>query len=403
MMNISKLRERMEREGLDALIAASPENFYYSTGHPSFLLYTARIAGAALAVIPRSENIEPVVVISEFEVANFQTKSDIKEIVTYPMWIHIEDLREVSSPKEMAHLEPPPAKAETVDLYGNFEKLASAVRKMGLEKSVIGVEYFFFQQMSWSMLTSLLPEAEFADAMSLFYECRSVKSAKEIDYLREAARFAEAGLEASAREIRAGVTEKELASAYRTAVAAEHCSRGARHCIISIGERFSPSYLPREHLAGAGDLVKYDVGADCGGYGSDMGRTFVVGKPGALQESIHAALLAGHDAALGAMGPGVKMSDVFQVGQETVRANGIPSYTRGHIGHSVGLDEKIEEPPNFSAHEDRLLEPGMVLCVEMPYYAYGVGAFQIEDMVLVTEGGCEKLTELSRELIRVDG
>ena len=67
------------------------------------------------------------------------------------------------------------------------------------------------------------------------------------------------------------------------------------------------------------------------------------------------------------------------------------------------MPDTTEEPPNFSAHEDRLLEPGMVLFVEIPYYAYGVGAFQVEDMVLVTEGGYEKLTGLSRELICVDG
>ena len=400
MTNISKLRECMERQGLDAVIAASPENFYYSTGYPSFLLYTARIAGAALAVIPRSESLEPAVVISEFESGNFVARSDIKEISAYPMWIHIEDLRGVSSPQQMADLKAPPARGETVDLMGNFEMLAAAVKKMGLDRSVIGVEYFFFQQMSWSMLTSLLPEAEFADAMSLFYQCRSVKSEREIEYLRAAASFAEAGLAASSEKIKEGVTEKQLATAYRQAAAAQDGSRGARHCIISVGEQFSPSYIPRENPAEHGDLVRYDVGADCCGYGSDIGRTFIVGKPSVLQELIYAALRAGHDAALDAIGPGVKMSEVFRVGQDTVRKSGIPNYTRGHVGHSVGLDEKIEEPPNLSPHEDRALEPGMVLCVEMPYYAYGVGAFQIEDMVLVTETGCEKLTFLGRELIR---
>jgi len=225
-----------------------------------------------------------------------------------------------------------------------------------------------------------------------------VKSPQEIESLRSAARFAEIGLSASAREIRVGVTESRLASAYRTAVAAEDGCRGARHCIISVGEDFSPSCIPRTNPARAGDLVRYDVGADCAGYGSDIGRTFVAGKATSLQEKIYAALRAGHDAALDAIGPGVKMSEVFNVGQETVRASGIPNYTRGHIGHSVGLDDRIEEPPLLSAHEGRSLEPGMVLCVEMPYYAYGAGAFQVEDMVVITETGYEKLTSLGREL-----
>jgi len=401
MTNIRKLRDAMERQGLDAIVAASPENFYYSTGHPSFLLYTARIAGVALAVIPRSESIEPVAMISEFELGSFAANSSIEEVVTYPMWVHIEDLRQISSPSELANLKPAPPKGETIDLMGNFERLAAVIEKMGLHKSTIGVEYFFFQQMSWSMLTSMLPEAEFSDAMGLFYQCRSVKSPREIEYLRAAARFAEAGLAASAKEIREGVTETRLATAYRAETAAREGSRGARHCIISVGEQFSPSYIPRENPARPGDLIRYDVGADCAGYGSDIGRTFVVGKPSALQERIYSALRAGHDAALDAVAPGVKMSEIFAIGQETVRASGLPSYTRGHIGHSVGLDDRIEEPPNISPHEARPLEAGMVLCVEMPYYAHGVGAFQLEDMVVVTETGCEKLTSLDRDLVGV--
>jgi Xaa-Pro aminopeptidase len=95
------------------------------------------------------------------------------------------------------------------------------------------------------------------------------------------------------------------------------------------------------------------------------------------------------------------MSEVFQAGQEAVRANGIANYTRGHIGHSVGLDERIEEAPNLAPMEHRPLEPGMVLCVEMPYYAYGVGALQVEDMVVITDTGYEKLTSLGRELVCV--
>jgi Xaa-Pro aminopeptidase len=399
-MSMEKLRERMGEQGLDAIVAASPENFHYATGYPSFILHTGRVAGLAFAVIPRSEELEPVAIINEFEIEGFRGHSRIEKVVTYPMWVHIEDLRGASSPGALAGLGMPPEKGESVDLAGNFGMLAAALREMELDEAVIGVESLFIQQLPWSLMKSSLPKAELIDATGVFYQCRSVKSAEEIERLRLAARVAEAGITASARLIREGVTERDLAAAYRAAVAAEEGCRGARHCIITVGERFSPSYLPRGTPAAIGDLIKYDVGADCGGYGSDVGRTFVVGRASALQDKIYAALLAGHDAALGTIAPGVEMSEVFRAGQEAVRANGVPNYTRGHIGHSVGLDERIEEPPNLAPMEHRPLEPGMVLCVEMPYYAYGVGALQLEDMVVVTDTGYEKLTSLSRELVR---
>jgi len=392
----------MEERKLDAVIAASPENFYYCTHYPSFILYTARVAGLALAIIPRSESIDPVVIINEFEADNFLRNSPIEEVVTYPMWIHIEDLRQVTSPQELARLEMPPHKGESVDLAGNFEKLAAILQKMNLHRAEIGIEYLFFQQISWSLLTSSLPEAQFSDAASLFYECRCIKTPEEVECLRWAVQAAEVGVAASSREIREGATERHLASAYRMAVAREKKARGARHCIITVGEQFAPSYIPRENPARPGDLIKYDVGADCRGYGSDIGRTFVLGRPSALQETIYSALLSGHDGALSLIEPGVKMSDVFHAAQNAVRVNGIPNYTRGHVGHSVGLDERIEEPPFLSPQEDRMLSSGMVLCVEMPYYAYGVGAFQIEDMVVVTDTGHERLTTLNRRLVSVD-
>ncbi len=400
-MSMEKLRERMGELGLDAIVAASPENFYYATGYPSFILYTGRVAGLAFAVIPRSEELEPVAIINEFEIEGFRQHSRIENVVTYPMWVHIEDLRGASSPEALAELGMPPEKGESVDLPGNFRMLAAALREMSLDKGVIGVESLFIQRLPWALLESSLPEAELTDATGLFYECRSIKSPEEIERLRLAARVAEIGITASAGLIREGVTERDLAAAYRSAVAAEEGCRGARHCIITVGEQFYPSFIQREAPAEAGDLIKYDVGADCGGYGSDIGRTFVVGRASALQEKIYAALRAGHDAALGAIAPGVKMSEVFSAGQEAVRANGIPNYTRGHIGHSVGLDDRIEEAPNFAPMEHRPLQPGMVLCVEMPYYAYGVGALQLEDMVVITDTGYEKLTSLCRDLVCV--
>jgi Xaa-Pro aminopeptidase len=68
------------------------------------------------------------------------------------------------------------------------------------------------------------------------------------------------------------------------------------------------------------------------------------------------------------------------------------------LGHSVGLD-RLEERPMISAGETRVLEPNMVLAIELPWYIDGVGGFQCEDIVRVTENGCESFNETTRELV----
>ena len=95
------------------------------------------------------------------------------------------------------------------------------------------------------------------------------------------------------------------------------------------------------------------------------------------------------------------MSELFRVAQEEVRAHGFPNYTRGHFGHSIGLDSWVEEPPSLSAHETTVLEPGMVLAVETPYYGVSVGSFCIEDMVLMTDDGCENFNTLPYDLVEL--
>jgi Xaa-Pro dipeptidase len=89
---------------------------------------------------------------------------------------------------------------------------------------------------------------------------------------------------------------------------------------------------------------------------------------------------------------------VWAIGTERMRTAGFASYSRGHLGHSVGLAHNYEEPPFIAADEARPLAPGMVVSVELPYYLLGVGSFQMERMVLIGAAGAEALDRLAFEL-----
>ena len=94
------------------------------------------------------------------------------------------------------------------------------------------------------------------------------------------------------------------------------------------------------------------------------------------------------------------MREVYTAALQSVRENGLPNYSRGHFGHSIGMDDQVEEPP-FIGPNNSVLEPGMVICLEVPYYPADVGGFNIEDVILITDDGCEVLTKSPRDLRQV--
>ena len=92
------------------------------------------------------------------------------------------------------------------------------------------------------------------------------------------------------------------------------------------------------------------------------------------------------------------LREVFSAAVGHVRANGYPRYSRGHVGHSVGIDTFHEEPPYISGETAAVAEEGMVLAVEVPSYTPDVGAIMIEDMVVVQKDGVRSLHTLPRSL-----
>ena len=121
-----------------------------------------------------------------------------------------------------------------------------------------------------------------------------------------------------------------------------------RFMYVSVGPLFAPTVSPYDANIQEGDLVKYDGALVVRGYGADAAWTFIAGEPSPDQERVNHALLAGHRAAVEMMGPGVIPKDVFNRAMEVVRTEGLPKYRHGHVGHSVGLDQTIEEPPPYA-------------------------------------------------------
>jgi len=236
---------------------------------------------------------------------------------------------------------------------------------------------------------------EIVDVTDWLQELRSVKSPVEVTKIREAVRLAEAGIDAAIAMAGVGVTEIELATAVASTMAAGGGVPG--FMVVTSGPRSALSDArPTDRRLIRGDLLRFDVGCTVDGYWSDIGRTAVVGEPDDRQAAYYAAILAGEEAQLQAARAGVTAGELFDIAVVRVEECGIVPYRRHHCGHAIGIE--IYEHPIVSPGNSTVLKPGMVFCLETPYYEIGWGGMMVEDAILVADDGCDVLSTSERGL-----
>jgi Xaa-Pro aminopeptidase len=246
-------------------------------------------------------------------------------------------------------------------------------------------------------LRQRLTNVEWVEAGAVFDDLRAIKDADEIAHLRLAAELTETGIAGARDALRPGLGAIGVSAAYQRAIweraASDRRFAALRQVegLVSVGDGAAPTTV------GPGQTVKLDMQVDVGGYHSDVGRTYAL-EPTPEQQAVYDALRDALAAVIAALGPGVPMRDIWAIGTERMRAAGFANYSRGHLGHSVGLAHNYEEPPFIAADEARPFAPGMVVSVEMPYYLLGVGSFQMERMVRVGASEVEVLDRLPFQL-----
>ena len=146
-------------------------------------------------------------------------------------------------------------------------------------------------------------------------------------------------------------------------------------------------------------LVVVDAGCVLDGYCSDCTRTFAVGEISERLSEIYALCLEAQLAGLEAVAPGVRGHDADAAARSLIDDAGLGKAFGHGLGHGVGV--QIHEAPSLRIDSTDVLEPGNVVSVEPGIYLPGEGGVRIEDLVLVTEDGRERLTQFSKELITV--
>lgn len=229
---------------------------------------------------------------------------------------------------------------------------------------------------------------------------RQIKSEAEISLLRAAEHIGDLAFRDMLDILRPGMTELEVAAELEYRLKRHGAEGLSFETIAASGKNSSmPHAVPTDKKLEPGDYLTMDFGCIYHGYCSDMTRTVCMGKAGEEQKRIYQIVKEAQQAVLDQVKEGLICKDVDAIARNMIRDAGYGEYFGHGLGHSVGL--YIHESPAFNTRDQSVLRAGMVITDEPGIYLPGKFGVRIEDMILITEDGCENLASSPKELIEL--
>ena len=263
----------------------------------------------------------------------------------------------------------------------------------------VGIEAESMTVASHRRLRSLLPaRVRLKPAGQLVEALRMVKDADEIQRIRDAVLLGSSLFDTAVATIRPGVPEVAVAAEMEYAARRAGADAMSFETIIASGTRSAlPHGRASDQVIPPGAFVVCDFGVILSGYCSDMTRTVWVGRPDEEARRAYESVRAAQQAAIDAVAAGVSVGEVDQAARKLLKKDKLSSFFTHSTGHGVGLE--IHEPPRVAAGQEEVLQPGMVITIEPGVYLPGKWGLRIEDMVVVTDKGCDVLTPTTKELV----
>ncbi len=249
-------------------------------------------------------------------------------------------------------------------------------------------------------LGAALDPAELVPAGPTMSELRAIKDPEEIERLRAAAAAADRAMLAVTEEGLSGRTEAEVSRHIRDLLIAEGHDDAGFAIVASGPNSASPHHGPGSRTIGAGDAVVLDIGGTKAGYASDTSRTAFVGEPPADFLSLFAVLREAQAAACAAVRPGAPAAEIDAVARDIITDAGYGEAFLHRTGHGIGME--THEEPYIVASNPEPLVAGNAFSVEPGIYVRETWGARIEDIVVCTDAGGERLNTTSTELYLVD-
>lgn len=226
---------------------------------------------------------------------------------------------------------------------------------------------------------------------------RGVKDAEEQKKMCVASQINDAAMAQFKTLIHAGVSEKEVADKMLQIYLDLGADGFSFEPIVSFGANAAdPHHMPDDTILKEGDCVLFDVGCIKDDYCSDMTRTFYYKFVSDTCREIYETTRAANAVAEAMIRPGVLLRDIDAAARDLITAQGYGENFTHRLGHFIGLDE--HEYGDVSSVSSWMAQPGMIFSIEPGIYLSRNTGVRVEDLVLVTENGCEVLNKYSKEL-----
>ncbi len=361
---IARAQTALAAAGLDVLVVAPGSDLRYLTGY-----HAVPLERLTALVLPVDGN--PVLVVPALEAPEAER-----------------------SPAALAGMEIR-THGETDDAYEIAIASVRDVRRVGVDDHMWAVRMLAFE--------AALPEAEFSVAGRVLSDLRMRKGSDEVAALRQAAAAIDRVHARMGEFLRVGRTERQVGTLIGEAILDEGHDRVDFVIVGSGPNGASPHHAVSDRVIQAGDSVVVDIGGTTGqGYCSDSTRTYVVGQdPSPDVTDYFDVLLSAQRAQCDFARPGVSAESVDRVGRRIIDAAGYGDSFIHRTGHGIGLE--THEEPYIVEGNDLLLEPRMAFSIEPGIYLPGRHGARIEDIVVTTSTGLERLNQTSRALTVVPG
>lgn len=350
-MRLTKLRDAMRKDNLQAMLVTSDFNRRYMTGFTG-------TAGVAVVTLDKA-----------FFITDFRYTEQASE--------QVKDF-EIIEHKGLIQEE-----------VGQLVKKLS-VENIGFEKNHL--TYGQYETYKNNIEVALLP------ADNLIERIRLIKDSEEINILKKACKIADDAFEHILTYIKPGIKEIDVANELEFFMRKQGATSSSFDMIVASGLRSSlPHGVASEKEIQAGELVTLDFGALYQGYCSDITRTVAVGEISDELKNIYNVVLQAQIRGVEGIKPGMSAKEADKLTRDYIDQQGYGKYFGHSTGHGLGME--VHEMPGLSFRSNEILKPGMVVTIEPGIYVPHVGGCRIEDDIVITENGAERLTKSNKDLI----
>lgn len=351
MDKLTKLRTSLEENNLDALLITSPIN----------RRYVASFTGTAGVVLITQHDALFITDFRYIEQATEQAKGF--KIIEHKQAIH----EEIS------------------------EQLTTLnIKRLGFEKD--HTTFGTYEQYKETFHAELVPVSGIVE------ELRLIKTDDELKIIKRAAEIADAAFEHIQGYIKPGAKEIDISNELEFFMRRQGATSSSFDTIVASGHRSAlPHGVASDKEIQSGELVTMDYGALYNGYCSDTTRTVAVGDISDELHTIYQTVLEAQKRGVNGIKPGMTGKEADALTRDYITEKGYGKYFGHSTGHGLGLE--VHEKPGLSHKSDIKLKPGMVVTVEPGIYIPDVGGCRIEDDIVITETGNERLTVADKELV----